>query len=568
MKFLPAAAIFASSALFAAGSALAVTVLDLQKQRREETIPQAKLVNLNAGVNVWYLLEVTRPGAKTLAYNLWNAMPEAQTLRLDKAFPNGIVIEPKAGPRYECKLWNGKGGGALADARAQKRPYAQLCEGRIQLKSAAEGHQSFNEWCSDVLRQYLPGGEGVITFVKNRILQDKEMITADANKTGADEKAETSRSGPLDALIAKEFKGSKLPEGKLGLKMTGTKGKGMAAGRWYPSASEKGVFVSQVEPTLLAPEVKRTYAQRAGDMNPVEEKAIVYLVAFDLKEFSLGYAVGSKHPGVEWSTRSQFSRSASLKGGPDGFGSVWPLVTNGTVSPSLLARTIATFTGGFKRYHSAFKMGPFAEKNLGSHYGFIEDGVVMSKPNAGLSTMIVRADGGVEMKTWSPGDDKRLGEIRYARQNGVPIVVPLDIEADADVARTTKLRSKPGMYVNQWGQGNWSGDMNSNKRTLRTGACMQTVDGAPYLVFAYFSAATPTAMARVFQAYRCDYAMHLDMNLPEHSYMSLFHREGADYRVEHLTKAMSAFDQKDQGHVLPRFIAVPDSRDFFFVYRR
>jgi hypothetical protein len=304
-------------------------------------------------------------------------------------------------------------------------------------------------------------------------------------------------------------------------------------------------------------------------MQAVEEKAVVYLVAFDLKEFSLGYALGTKHPGVEWSRRSPFARLAGgIGGGPDGFSNVWPLVTNGTVSPSLLSRTIATFTGGFKRYHSAFKMGPFSKTNKGSHYGFIEDGVVLSKPNAGLSTMIVKTDGTVEMKTWTKGDDKRLGDIRYARQNGVPLVVPLDPKADAAVKDSTKLVSKPGIYVNQWGQGNWSGDMRSNKRTLRTGACLQTVDGSPYLVFGYFSAATPTAMARVFQAYKCDYAMHLDMNLPEHSYMSLFHRDGGNYQVEHLTKAMSAFDLNEQGKVLPRFIAVPDSRDFFFVYRR
>jgi hypothetical protein len=182
--------------------------------------------------------------------------------------------------------------------------------------------------------------------------------------------------------------------------------------------------------------------------------------------------------------------------------------------------------------------------------------------------MIILSDGKVEMKTWTKKDDLRLGEIRYARQNGVPIVVPLDSKADNLALKAHRLRSKPGLFVNQWGQGNWSGDMRSNKRTLRTGACLQTVDGTPYLVFAYFSASTPTAMARVFQAYRCDYAMHLDMNLPEHSYMALFHRDGADFHVEHITKAMAAFDQKDRGKTLPRFIAVPDSRDFFFVYKR
>ena len=50
-------------------------------------------------------------------------------------------------------------------------------------------------------------------------------------------------------------------------------------------------------------------------------------------------------------------------------------------------------------------------------------------------------------------------------------------------------------------------------------------------------------MARVFQAYRCDYAMLLDMNALEHTYLALYRRSGSQLFVEHLIKGMSELDK-------------------------
>jgi hypothetical protein len=75
-------------------------------------------------------------------------------------------------------------------------------------------------------------------------------------------------------------------------------------------------------------------------------------------------------------------------------------------------------------------------------------------------------------------------------------------------------------------------------------------------------------MARVFQAYRCRYAMHLDMNALEHTYLALYRRAGAQLIVDHLLEGMRLVDKTESGHVLPRFIGYPDNRDFFFVMRR
>ncbi len=90
------------------------------------------------------------------------------------------------------------------------------------------------------------------------------------------------------------------------------------------------------------------------------------------------------------------------------------------VSPGEIDRTIATFTGGFKREHGAFRYGPLAQRNHGSHYGFIEEGVLFSKLQPGLATVLVMNDGAVNLKTWMPSDGTQLARVRYARQSGVP----------------------------------------------------------------------------------------------------------------------------------------------------
>jgi hypothetical protein len=89
-----------------------------------------------------------------------------------------------------------------------------------------------------------------------------------------------------------------------------------------------------------------------------------------------------------------------------------------------------------------------------------------------------------------------------------------------------------------------------------------------FLIYAVFSDATPSAMARVFQAYQCNYAMLTDMNALEHTYLAVYRRSGAEMSVEHLLSGMSVLDQSESGHVIPRFLGYPDNRDFFYVMRR
>jgi hypothetical protein len=228
------------------------------------------------------------------------------------------------------------------------------------------------------------------------------------------------------------------------------------------------------------------------------------------------------------------------------------------VSPGSVSKTVATFTGGFKRTHGAFKSGELATKNRGSHYGFAQDGVVFSKLQPGLATIFVLDDGSVQMKTWDTQDDGVLPKIKHARQNGVPLV-EFDERSQATV---------PGRLVNKWGPGNWSGSEEMKLRTIRAGVALQSNGRKRFLIYAVFSDATPSAMARVFQAYRCRYGMHLDMNALEHTYLALYRRTGSQLFVDYLLSGMSEVDKTASGGEVPRFLGYPDNRDFFFVMRR
>jgi hypothetical protein len=281
------------------------------------------------------------------------------------------------------------------------------------------------------------------------------------------------------------------------------------------------------------------------------------LIAFDLARFELGYAVGTEHPGVGWSDHIQEQVRNPRLPGPDGIGTIEPLVSTGLVAPEHARSTVATFTAGFKRTHGAFKYGDLALQNHGSHYGFIENGVVFSKLQPGLATIVVRNDGSVQMKTWAEADNRWLPQIKHARQNGVPLI-ELDQRTQSPI---------PGALVGRWGAGNWSGSEDQRLRTIRAGAAVQQHGGQRFLIYAVFSDATPSAMARVFQAYRCDYAMLLDMNALEHTYLALYRRAGSQLVVEHLLKGMSQVDEAASSATVPRFLGFPDNRDFFYVMR-
>jgi len=398
-----------------------------------------------------------------------------------------------------------------------------------------------------------------VTFVRDTFYKDAFVEQA---RTAAGGQSSAPRAGPQTARLAPNP--ASIQPTHLGIDLTqhGVDGRALvasalAAGRWYPVTGSAGVYVSAVQPKMIEPALLQGDRGVVSAMDSVEADAVDYLVAFDLSHFDLGFALGTDHPRVDWSDRAPDSQRAE-SAGPDGIGTTAPLATTGMVNPALLPRVAATFTGGFKREHGAFRYGALSQRNRGSHYGFIEHGTVFSTLQPGLSTLYVLDDGSINMKTWTEADRALLPRIRDARQNGVPLI---EYDAASGV-------SGPGELVNNWGAGNWSGSANDKLRTLRAGACLQDSGGKHYLIYGYFSTATPAAMVRVFQAYGCRYAMHLDMNALEHTYMALYSVAAGELRVQHLIRDMAEVDKKGGTPLAPRFLSFPDDRDFFYLLRR
>ncbi len=75
-------------------------------------------------------------------------------------------------------------------------------------------------------------------------------------------------------------------------------------------------------------------------------------------------------------------------------------------------------------------------------------------------------------------------------------------------------------------------------------------------------------MARVFQAYGCRYAMLLDMNALEHTYLALYVHQSSGLVVQHLVEGMAALDKESGNQLVGRFLGFPDNRDFFYLTRR
>ena len=540
------------------------TILELQPFRTESRSAltradgargTATLTNLNPYANAWYLLSIDWDSAGTRSsYHLENPHPLGPALQLASGEARALVVSGRGG--FSCTLWASDGRSALDEAGESGLPYAPLCGGALYLRNPVAGHRTSLERVTDFLRDHVWGGDRMINFVKQEFYRDVFLEKGVAAPTLPSSQA-PEQAGPRAAAMDPEESASSVIAAGLALDL-GTPARELQPGQWYAVRDLAGIAVSVTAPKYLASAIRLAHEASVNPLDSVESGALVYLVSFDLQRFDLHFVLGTDHPRLDWSERPPLSSRDPRLPGPDGVASAAPLVTNGMVSPADADHTVASFTGGFKRSHGAFRVGPLAERNHGSHYGFIEQGVVFSKLQPGLATVVVMDDGRVDLRTWTRADDTLLGQVRYARQNGVPL-----IEYDAE-----RGAAEPGALVNLWAPGNWSGSAEEVLRTLRAGLCLQESGTHRFLLYGYFSAATPSAMARVFQAYGCRYALHLDMNALEHTYLALYVHRGGQLLVEHLIDGMEAVDRTAGREFAPRFLSFPDDRDFFYLTRR
>ena len=529
-------------------------ILELQPFRHETSavLPGSetplRLTSLNPGINVWFLLELGPDGSRQ-SYHIENPDPAGQTVKLLSGYTPSLSVNGT-----ECAPWQGDPS-ELAAARDSGVPYAPLCQGRLYLRNQVSGTRTTLERTTEFLRDNVWKGEEVVRFVRDKFFKDSNFETTEV--VGAAGLQDVT-SGPVAARTEGGSVSRPVISALHGLGLAGSFNNLMTAGLWYPVAGLEDVYVSTIQPRMISREVLNGPG-KTNRLDSIESKASVYMVAFDLDRFDIGFALGTDHPAMGWSPRPPVSVRPRGMPGPDGVGSAKPLVRLGMVSPALTNRTVAAFTGGFKREHGAFKYGDLATVNFGTHYGFIEQGAILSKLQPELSTIFKLQDGTIGMKTWREQDSALLPQIVWARQNGVAL-----LETDPETGSGV-----PGPRVTQWGAGNWSGSAKAELRTLRAGACIQEADGRRYLIYGYFSTATPSAMARTFQAYGCNYAMLLDMNALVHTYLALYVRVDGKVHLEHLIPGMSEVETKSRsGQLVPRFVGVPDNRDLFYVFRR
>jgi hypothetical protein len=513
----------------------------------------ATLTEINQNSNAWFLLRLDwEEPAQTRTYHLENADPRGTHIWLEQGDARGLRLNSAAGA-VSCILWPDSVATPLEQARLSGLPYAPLCGGRLYLRNVVPGTYTRLEVVTNFLRDHVWGGDQIVNFVKKEFFRD--AFAEKGDEAAASAGAGSSAGPPLAHMDSAEAGTAIVPE-HLDIDVGGA-GRGLTSGAWYPVSNASGIYVSAIRPQAVADSILTSFRGRVSALDGIEANAVDYMVAFDLSEFDVRFALGADHPRVNWSGREVPAMHDERLAGPDGIGSSAPLARIAMVNPALTARTAATFAGGFKREHGAFRYGALARQNHGSHYGFMEQGAVFSKLQPGLATVYVLDDGTVGMKTWNKDDDVLLPRVRYARQNGVALIERVTVN-DPGI---------PGPLVSQWGPGNWSGSADEKLRTLRSGLCLRAVGARRFLIYGYFSTATPSAMARVFQAYGCEYAMHLDMNAPEHTYLAVYARQNGRLVVQHLVEGMGEVDRKGGGQLAPRFLSFPDDRDFFYLVR-
>lgn len=538
----------------------ATDVVNFQAFRQEQTTTfsgadrrdgTARLVNLNAGVNGWYLLFVKWPGASAeVVYNL--ERPDVKSY--DLAISGRGLTVTIDGRQTSCDVFSDPGvlKGATGEA------YVALCEGRVLVRNQARGSAGdMMSWGAGVLRDTLGStGDSIVGAVKE-LREDSGLLRGETSTTN--EKA-IAADRPARARVATAAQSTALTVPDLNLELESS-GRSLLAGAWYRAKNSPGFFFSAIQPSFVEESILSSYRDRVNALDSVESSALSYMVALDLSKFEIGWAHGTKLPGVAWSPAQSSALRTGSGAGPDGFDSVSPLVLTGKLNPSFLPRLAGVMCGGFQRLHGVFRSGALSKVNGGSYYGFIENGVMLSRMNPGLATAISYIDGRFDIKTWTEKDADSISKIRYARQNGVPLV-----ETDASG------NSIPGALVKRWGDGNWSGSAASQKRSQRAGACISEQGGRRYLIYGYFSSANPDAMAQVFRSYGCQYAIHLDMNSAGQGYLGLFSSVNGRFLTETPVREMSARNTKmklgDKSVAAPRYVGQSDEADFFYFLRK
>jgi hypothetical protein len=329
----------------------------------------ATLIDLNPQIRTWYLLRLETPDGRSATYHLEN--PNGARLRLDRS---GIVMEREASDSNEgflCELWPAGTALPLAEARDSRLAYAPSAAACSTCGTPSKATGRPRERVVDLLRDHVWQGEEITILVRDLFYRDAYLATSDLAAAPVMAPAPSQRSG---SAFGRPPLRSAAGAGRPGDRPR-RRERPVAVGRWYPCQDNPGIFVTTLRPDLVSPEIIEDQKGRVAALDPVESAALVYLVAFDLEQFDLGFRLGTDHPRVGWSDWSVPAVRDDALAGPDGIETTEPLVRTGMLGPLEQSRVAATFTGGFKRARRFQSIRPVPDRPR-SHYGFVENSVV------------------------------------------------------------------------------------------------------------------------------------------------------------------------------------------------
>jgi hypothetical protein len=287
----------------------------------DEKFGFVRLINLNTDFNSWYLLEVTWPGETAgTSFHLENVQPGKFKITVDKSFMDGLIIMDGI-TAHRCPLWN-SADSELRKAKGIAKTFVPICGGRVYVRNETEGTETTQEFVADLLRKHVWGGEKITGLVKDYLYKDKFLITSKTSEMHGETPPPTpefkNNPHPKNATIAKEHENVAIEAKDLGIVLADADPKSLGVGRWYPTKASKHAFVSVIQPKFIDKSIFTTYPKRVRPLDSVENSALIYLIAFHLRQYDIGFSMGTMHPSLEWSDRAPDKLRESKEPGPDG----------------------------------------------------------------------------------------------------------------------------------------------------------------------------------------------------------------------------------------------------------
>ena len=432
---------------------------------------------------------------------------------------DGLLITD-AGADHHLRPVVGRALRARAARAPPALPYAPLCDGRL-LPAQPGRRPSHRPGAGHRVPARPRLGRRGDRRLRARPAVPRRLSRARARRRRQPPPARGHRGAPARRRLERRLRpiAAVVPE-HLGIEVAGATGGQLVLGRWYRGARRcPASIVSVIEPQAVSGAIldELSRAREPPGRRRGHRRSTIWSPSIST-QFDLGFALGTDHPRVGWSPRPpEAVRDAGLPG-PDGIDTIAPLVTNGMVSPALVERHR-------RDLHRRLQARARRLQVRRSRRHATAAATTASSRRAWSSASCSRAlrpctcstTAAVDMKTWSAGRRpaaraRSATRARTACRWSSPIPRP--------------ARPRPAPWSPSWGPGNWSGSAAGELRALRAGACLQESGGRRFLIYGWFSTATPSAMARVFQAYGCRYAMLLDMNALEHTYLAALRAQG------------------------------------------